>query len=209
MPPKKKQGRGKKIKEKGKTEEKDEKEDSYFQEIIDADENVTKDFEFLLNAPISEDDHFVFKAEKSWSIDISKYTEYFTLDLKVLSAAIESIPFNKNVNIDTKYFTNDQLTNIYNKAERGKENYNKILSNSETEVVSNIKNVEETQDSVEDTADDLDFLLSLQEPVNEPLMIVKSLPASSSTGINITKSSTSKKPMDLEKWLDSVLDDDM
>lgn len=97
--------RGKKIKEKGKAEEKDEKEDSYFQEIIDVDENVTKDFEFLLNAPISEDDHFVFEAEKSWSIDISKYTEYFTLDLKVLSAAIESIPFNENVNIDTKYFT--------------------------------------------------------------------------------------------------------
>lgn len=209
MPPKKKQGRGKKIKEKGKTEEKDEKEDSYFQEIIDVDENVTKDFEFLLNAPISEDDHFVFEAEKSWSIDISKYTEYFTLDLKVLSAAIESIPFNENVNIDTKYFTNDQLTNIYNKAERGKENYNQILSTAETEVVSDIKNVEEIQDSVEDTADDLDFLLSLQEPVNEPLMIVKSLPASSSTGIKITKSSTSKKPMDLEKWLDSVLDDDM
>ena len=209
MPPKKKQGRGKKIKEKGKTEEKDEKEDSYFQEIIDVDENVTKDFEFLLNAPISEDDHFVFEAEKSWSIDISKYTEYFTLDLKVLSAAIESIPFNENVNIDTKYFTNDQLTNIYNKAERGKENYNQILSSAETEVVSDTKNVEEIQDSVEDTADDLDFLLSLQEPVNEPLMIVKSLPASSSTGIKITKSSTSKKPMDLEKWLDSVLDDDM
>ncbi|XP_076684410.1 uncharacterized protein LOC143377228 isoform X2 [Andrena cerasifolii] len=209
MPPKKKQGRGKKIKEKGKTEEKDEKEDSYFQEIIDVDENVTKDFEFLLNAPISEDDHFVFEAEKSWSVDNSKYTEYFTLDLKVLSAAIESIPFNENVNIDTKYFTNDQLTNIYNKAERGKEKYNQILSSSETEVVSDVKNVEETQHSVEDTADDLDFLLSLQEPVNEPLMIVKSLPASSSTGINITKSSTSKKPMDLEKWLDSVLDDDM
>ena len=129
--------------------------------------------------------------------------------MKVLSAAIESIPFNENVNIDTKYFTNDQLTNIYNKAQQGKENYNKILSSSETEVISNIKNVEETQDSVEYTADDLDFLLSLQEPVNEPLMIVKSLPASSSTGINITKSSTSKKPMDLEKWLDSVLDDDM
>ena len=64
MPPKKKQGRGKKIKEKGKTEEKDEKKDSYFQEIIDVDENVMKDFEFLLNAPISEDNHFVFEAEK-------------------------------------------------------------------------------------------------------------------------------------------------
>lgn len=81
------------------------KEEKYFDDIIDVDENTAKDFEFLINAPVSEDDHFVFKSERDWTVDVSKYTEFFTLDLKALSAAIESIPFNENIDIDKKYFT--------------------------------------------------------------------------------------------------------
>lgn len=202
--------RSKKAKEKEKKE--DEKKDQYFEEIIDVDENFTKDFEFLINAPVSEDNHFVSKAEKSWTVDVSKYSEYFILDLKILSAAIESIPFNENVNIDDKYFTNDQLTNIYNKAEEGKKNYNKLLDSLETEVVEdteiqNTENLKDSEDLVEDTAEDLDFLLSLKEPINDPLMTVKSLSTSYSTDTKTAKSGTLTKPMDLEKWLDSVLDD--
>lgn len=99
--------RNKNIKEKKERKEKLEtkKDDQYFEEIIDIDENISKDFEFLSNAPISENDHFVFQSEKDWTVDISKYSEFFTIDLKTLSAAIEAIPFNNNVNIDTKYFT--------------------------------------------------------------------------------------------------------
>ena len=99
--------RNKNIKEKKERKEKLEtkKDDQYYEEIIDIDENISKDFEFLSNAPISENDHFVFQSEKDWTVDISKYSEFFTIDLKTLSAAIEAIPFNNNVNIDTKYFT--------------------------------------------------------------------------------------------------------
>ena len=207
MPHKKSQGRGKKIKEKEKEKKEIKNDDQYFEDIIDIDENVTKDFNFLVNAPVSEDDHFVFESEKSWDVDISKYSEYFTLDLNTLAAAIESIPFNENVDIDTKYFTNDQLTNIYNNAELGKKRYNKILSNLETPITNNPKN-EESQDSVEDSAEELDFLLSLQEPVNESSNILKSLSGAYNTDSKlVSKPGTSTKPMDLEKWLDSVLDD--
>ncbi|XP_026298729.1 uncharacterized protein LOC107965827 [Apis mellifera] len=183
------------------------KDDQYFEEIIDIDENISKDFEFLSNAPISENDHFVFQSEKDWTVDISKYSEFFTIDLKTLSAAIEAIPFNNNVNIDTKYFTDDQITDIYNNAERGKEKYNKILNTEE--IVTNIKKDEnKNQDSLENTAEELDFLLSCREPINDPLMIVKSLPLSCNIDSKIkTKSNTSTKSLDLEKWLDSILDD--
>lgn len=205
MPPKRNQGRGKKSKEKEKKESK--KDDQYFEDIIDIAENVTKDFNFLVNAPVSENDHFVFESEKKWDVDVSKYSEYFTLDLNILSAAIESIPFNENVHIDTKYFTNDQLTNIYNITEQGKEKYNKILSNLETQATSDSKN-ENVEGSIEDAAEELDFLLSLKEPVDEPSTILKSLSGSYNADTNLaTKPSTSTKPMDLEKWLDSVLDD--
>ncbi|XP_076236075.1 uncharacterized protein LOC143180317 isoform X2 [Calliopsis andreniformis] len=206
MPRKKNQVRSKKIKEKEKKE--DEKEDPYLEEIIDVDEDVAKDFEFLVNAPVSTDDFFVSEAEKSWTVDASKYSEYFTLDLKTLSAAVESIPFNELVDIDAKYFTDDQLTNIHNKAERGKENYNKIINSLKTEDVNDVESLEECQESIEDQTEDLEFLLSLKEPMNDPLMSVKSLSISCNTDTKIsTASGASAKPMDLEKWLDSVLDD--
>nr|XP_033329960.1 uncharacterized protein LOC117222400 [Megalopta genalis] len=163
-----------------------------------------------MNAPVSEDNFFVSQSEKNWSIDTSKYSEYFTLDLKILSAAIESIPFNENVNIHTKYFSSDQLTNIYNKAEQGKQKYNEMLNSLETEVSSDLKNIESNQDSIDDTTEDLDFLLSLKEPVDEPLMAVKPLPTPFDAGLDTKTANKSSKPIksiDLEKWLDSVLDD--
>ncbi|XP_060829761.1 uncharacterized protein LOC132914571 [Bombus pascuorum] len=204
--PKKKQGRGKTKKEKGEVNE--DKEKQYFEEIIDVDENTTKDFEFLSNAPISKNDDFVFQSEKNWNVDVFKYSDFFTLDLKTLSAAIEAISFNENVNIDAKYFTDDQLTDIYNIMERGKENYNKILSDSEKMIVNNTKDEDKNQDLLENTADELDFLLSCHEPVTDPLTIVKSVSLSSSSDSKITnKPNTSTKSLDLEKWLDSILDD--
>lgn len=77
----------------------------------------------------------------------------------------------------------DQLTDIYNTVERGKENYNKILSDSQKMIVNNTKDEEKNQDSLENTADDLDFLLSCREPVTDPLAIVKSVSLSSNSGI--------------------------
>ncbi|CAL7941969.1 unnamed protein product [Xylocopa violacea] len=213
MPPKKNQLRNKKRKEKGKESEerKEKKEEPYFEDIAHIEENNTKDFEFLLNASVSEDNHFVFKSEKEWTVDASKYSELFTLDLKLLSAAIESIPFNETVDIDKKYFTDDQLTDIYNNAEQGKEKYKKLLNSSKTIVTNDTKDDDKessSECSLEGSADDLDFLLSLQEPINDSLVLAKSLPLSLSSDCKVTdKPSTSTKPLDLEKWLDSVLDD--
>lgn len=73
---------------------------------ISTDEDVGKDFRTLINAPLSKDGHFVFKSEKdSASVDLSQYAQYFTLNLKILSAAINCIPFNEYMNIDKRYFT--------------------------------------------------------------------------------------------------------
>ena len=79
----------------------------------------------------------------------------------------------------------DQLTDIYNTAERGKEKYMKILNDSGKIVTNNIEDEDKSQNSLENTADDLDVLLSCQEPViDNPLIIVnKSLSFSSSSGI--------------------------
>lgn len=178
----------------------------YLDDVITVDETGTKDFEFLSNAPVSEDDHFVFKSEKNWNIDTSKYSEFFTVDLKRLSAAIESIPFNENIDIDKKYFTDDQLTSIYNTAERGKKRYREIASTSEA---MHVAGDEKTESESRET-DDIDFLLSLRDPVPDESAAItfKSLVLSCSNDPPIVnKPGAPVKPLDLEKWLDSVLDD--
>jgi hypothetical protein len=74
---------------------------------ISTDEDVGKDFDTLINAPLSKDGHFVFKSEKdsAWTVDSLQYAQYFTLNLKILTAAINCIPFNEYMNIDKRYFT--------------------------------------------------------------------------------------------------------
>ena len=67
--------------------------------------NVGQDFETLVNAPVSTAGHFVFKSEKNWSVDASKYDEFFSVDVKNLATIIECIPYNQYVEVDDKYFS--------------------------------------------------------------------------------------------------------
>lgn len=68
------------------------------------DVDVGKDFGTLVDAPLSKGGHFVFKSERDWSAaDCS--SEFFTLNLNMLSAAIDCIPFNGYVDVDDRYFT--------------------------------------------------------------------------------------------------------
>jgi uncharacterized membrane protein YpjA len=69
------------------------------------DEDIGKDFRTLMNAPLSKGGHFIFKSEKNWAIDSSQYSEFFTLNLKALSAAINCIPYNEYIDVNDKYFT--------------------------------------------------------------------------------------------------------
>lgn len=71
---------------------------------ISTDIDIGKDFSTLINAPLSKGGHFVFKSEKDWSaVDCS--SEFFTLNLNILSAAINCIPFNEYIDVDDRYFT--------------------------------------------------------------------------------------------------------
>ncbi|KAL6264807.1 hypothetical protein P5V15_004904 [Pogonomyrmex californicus] len=190
------------------------------------DEDVGKDFGILINAPLSKGGHFVLKSEKTWAIDSSQYSEFFTLNLKMLSAAIDCVPFNEYVDVDDRYFVSDQLTSIYNNAERGKAAYNAILNELDTSSLSNAENETEnmqnqsenltanvkfeSNDNVQDLEEDLDFLLSLKEPVQDTRIGIAqsmSLPVSHNSDSKTKSKNIPNKPIDLEKWLDSVLDD--
>ncbi|XP_014480663.1 PREDICTED: uncharacterized protein LOC106747550 [Dinoponera quadriceps] len=205
----------------------------YATELTD-DEDVGKDFGSLIDAPLSKGGYFVFKSEKDWSpVDFSsEYSEFFTLNLNTLSHALDSIPFNEYVDVEDRYFTSDQLTSICNKADESKAAYNCILNIAKTSSSSNtvltenemnedtsterLESLENTRSLLKDQnnlEDDIDFLLSLDEPVEKNLLKITqtfSIPSASMCSNNDSKPKSKNipaKPLDLEKWLDSVLDD--
>ncbi|KAK0085734.1 hypothetical protein PV325_004519 [Microctonus aethiopoides] len=167
---------------------------------------MSQDFENLASAPISTG-YFTFKSEKNWSqIDSLKYNDFFTLDVKKLSTIYNCIPFNHYVEVDDNYFTKDQLTFMNSTAEQAKKEYESELE--EKNSVS-LKNIEKStcEDTIEE---DLDFLLSLKEPIKKNVSgsIATNTSAKLKTNESKIKSHSDKsKPIDLEKWLDSVLDD--
>ena len=64
-----------------------------------------KDFESLINAPVSEGGHFSFKGEKDWIFDISQSSELFSLNKRLLNAAVSCIPFNECIGLEDTYFS--------------------------------------------------------------------------------------------------------
>ncbi|KAK2579442.1 hypothetical protein KPH14_002652 [Odynerus spinipes] len=192
----------------------------------------SKDFESLITAPTSANGQLTFKSEKNWSADVSGCFEYFTLDLKLLSAAMKCIPFNECVQIGDKYFTADQLTNFHNAAEEGKEAYKNILSNLEIsnsssivafkeslengskerpEKSSNLTNeMQDTNDYSDNLDEDLDFLLSLESPTvqsDKKQVTLTSILHNDVIDHKIQSGPLPTKPIDLESWLDLILDD--
>lgn len=77
---------------------------SFAEGEMSTDENVGKDFDTLISVPLSKNGHFVFKSEKAWSVHSSQYSEFFTLNLRTLSVAIDCIPFNEYINVNNRYF---------------------------------------------------------------------------------------------------------
>ncbi|XP_033209905.1 uncharacterized protein LOC117168390 [Belonocnema kinseyi] len=190
-------------------------------------EESGQDFESLLNTPVSEGGHFTFKSEKDWNFNISESSQLFSLDLRLLNAAVSCIPFNECVEVEDTYFSNDQLTYMRSDAERAKENYEKIveeLSKAEkldysgdeldTEIGTDFRKEEKQKSErkfvesseIQSLEKDLDFLLSLKEPMTRPMAIPQ---IASTAKIQESKSESTSAPIksiDLEKWLESVLD---
>ncbi|XP_024937088.1 uncharacterized protein LOC107264189 [Cephus cinctus] len=200
-----------------------------YDELPENDDNCAiTDFKTLLNAPISNGGHFVFKLEKNWAIESSKYSKLFSLNIKQLGKAIDCIPFNQYIDVDDKYFTKDQLTEIHNTAERAKIDYlqkvEMIDSVARDMQKCNIKSDDIKIESVtvpealmiseehnttqtNDVEEELDFLLSLKEPIKSDPITMTQPSRSYSEEVKAQTADKNAKSIDLEKWLDSVLDD--
>ncbi|XP_015513956.1 uncharacterized protein LOC107220055 isoform X1 [Neodiprion lecontei] len=196
-----------------------------YEEIPDT-EIPTKDFQTLLNVPISEGGHFIFKSEKNWAIEVSKYSDLFSLNVKKLARDINCVPFTEYIDVEDRYFTADQLMKFQNLAEMSRSdaievdnNIVQILmdikretvaenqdidSGSEPEVSIEIHEMAQGKETIEE---DLDFLLSLKEPVKlDQAKIAPPTYQIKTEEEKIPNSSAPVKSIDLEKWLDSILD---
>ncbi|XP_046624949.1 uncharacterized protein LOC124307374 isoform X1 [Neodiprion virginianus] len=196
-----------------------------YEEIPDT-EIPAKDFQTLLNVPISEGGHFIFKSEKNWAIEVSKYSDLFSLNVKKLARDINCVPFTEYIDVEDRYFTADQLMKFQNLAEMSRSdaievdnNIVQILmdikretvaenqdidSGSEPEVSIEIHEMAQGKETIEE---DLDFLLSLKEPVKlDQAKIAPPTYQIKTEEEKIPNSSAPVKSIDLEKWLDSILD---
>lgn len=177
-----------------------EKKDDCQEDIISENIGVQQDFNFLMNAPVTEDVDFVFKFEKTCTVDYGQYADFFTLNLRVVSAALQSIPLHEKVGIKQKYFTKDQLTSIHNHAEKGKKSFAELLRTLDAEK----KGASELQEaeSLENLDDDnLDFLLSLDQPASAPVTAHNSIAACAGSPV-----AEADKFPNLDQWLDNFLE---
>ncbi|XP_063993425.1 uncharacterized protein LOC135171063 [Diachasmimorpha longicaudata] len=195
--------------------------DCRFAELSDDDEPESgKIFEDLLNAPVSTTS-FTFESEKKWTWDASQFEEYFSLDVKHLSRIFNCIPFTEYMSIEDKYLSKDEFTLINSSAEQARKDYDREMESSLLsqldikEPAGEDKNsgskdhraAQEQFSSAESMDEDLDFLLSLKEPVRVT-PVNPSFPASRGSENSKRRSTANPtKSIDLEKWLDSVLDD--
>ncbi|XP_034941697.1 uncharacterized protein [Chelonus insularis] len=181
----------------------------------EGDSKSTIDFEDLANAAVSCA-YFQFKSEKNWTEDISKYSELLAIDIRNLETIVDCIPYHQLVEVDDTYFTEDQLTYFNSRAEQSEKSYEIELLEREKirerdcrndDIIKNKKKNSEVNET-EKVDDDLDFLLSLKEP--EPIKLTPVANTFSMSKTNeeqkVSKSTSNTNSIDLEKWLDSVLD---
>ncbi|GLV36016.1 hypothetical protein CBL_01780 [Carabus blaptoides fortunei] len=208
------------------------------------DENSeSKNFNLLLSEPTSNYSFFKFKSEHNWDNDMSfvEFSNYFLLDLKLLSEGTICVPFCQRqdlnsfpfagINDSNKKFQNYDdpavVTGIFDN-----ENCTTFTDIKET-LVQNIDLCEETEESkttkinilseVEDnseriaTSNDEDNSESFKDDINELLNLKVPEHASNTFDSNIkaedpltlsavTKTAITTTSLNLEQWLDDILD---
>lgn len=189
------------------------------------------DFDLLTKMPNSVGGHFQFSSEKNWDaeetiMDNTEANEYFTLNLNLLSAGLQTIPFYKRLDFPTSWFLKNQIKNMNRAAEIAEKNY-KIVLNGQVNADKTIRcevekplrhenPVEKTMTSKEtptnDSDKELDELLKLASneiPKATPNELTKEETVTSSASIenNVDSIQVEKNHEGIQQWLDDVLEE--
>ncbi|KAL4713313.1 hypothetical protein ACJJTC_015300 [Scirpophaga incertulas] len=115
---------------------------------IDEQEMLGADYEKLVAAPLSIGGHFQFKHEKSWDKDIgpTPYDKYFNINMDKLFLAICTVPFYVRNDVPIDLFTEAELVNMKNKANKSKQKYynENAVPTPELDTLENSTNIQQS-----------------------------------------------------------------
>ncbi|XP_055844702.1 uncharacterized protein LOC129911069 isoform X2 [Episyrphus balteatus] len=111
--------------------------DSELEVDIENEQLRAADFELLTQMPNSVGGHFQFSSEKNWDsedmlLEKTEASEYFTLDLNLLNAGLQTIPFYKRLDFSSSWFSKSQLKGMNSAAEIAEKQYQIVVKEHES-----------------------------------------------------------------------------
>ncbi|XP_034479244.1 uncharacterized protein LOC117785382 [Drosophila innubila] len=185
------------------------------------------DYKQMSQFPSLGGGHFSFGAEKEWNniaegqtqLHTKSASSYFTLNLSLLNAGLQTIPFYKRMDYPTNMFTRRQIVAQTEAAERAERSYqerilresngNVSASKSRAPSAKSIKELPPSQPvatSIE-APDELDELLALTNTQLEQTTLTTGTILPLATPVVQPATPTSASKNEVEQWLDSVLDE--
>ncbi|KAM8719616.1 hypothetical protein ACLKA7_005793 [Drosophila subpalustris] len=190
------------------------------------------DYKQMSQFPSMGGGHFSFGAEKEWNniaegqtqLHTKAASSYFTLNLSLLNAGLQTIPFYKRMDYATSMFTRGQIVAQTEAAERAERTYQeRVLRESNANTNDNVNNASKsrapsaksvkevlpTTTTTTEAPDELDELLALTntqlEQTSIATQLAQTLPIIPSSPTATATAGASKN--EVEQWLDSVLDE--
>ncbi|XP_055913975.1 uncharacterized protein LOC129947446 [Eupeodes corollae] len=196
---------------------------------IDNEQMHAADFELLTQMPNSVGGHFQFTSEKNWEsedmfLNKTQASEYFTLDLNLLNAGLQTIPFYKRLDFPSSWFGKSRLKAMNNAADIAEKQYQTVLDDLKRDSKGKINSVtarnstvnkhnsgqpETVEKAVNDIDKELDDLLNLTTDkvsmVNIDVPPINEVQDPANGNNNVAEGQENREG--IQQWLDDVLDE--
>lgn len=181
--------------------------DDFYEDSTEDNEQLRADsFQLLETAPLSIGGHFTFSSEKKWDEDDAPQPGYFSLNVKFINEALETIPLYKKLESSNIPFNREEIARMDKNASSVEKDFNEkfssITSAPKSTPPSAVPKV--TTQTIPATPEDneLDELLN---------MTTTNLSVSGRTSIvpgeNVPTPVPSEVKSDIQEWLDNVLEE--
>ncbi|XP_051157772.1 uncharacterized protein LOC127279460 [Leptopilina boulardi] len=181
------------------------------------DEESEEEFLSYVKATVSDDKTYNYKDEKNCSLGCCKSCGLFSHDLTYLKSDAKSNVHNEFKHSKTQ-LNKTELTNTHNlqktteideKNASGDSNVSKLdknLTDLKDEKTIKTPNDKSSNSEIDNLEEELDSLLTMEEPISKTPMLSQIIPTSKVKEPICTSATVPTKSVDLEKWLESVLD---
>lgn len=181
------------------------------------DEESEEEFLSYVKATVADDKTYNINNEKNCCLGCCKSCGLSSHDLTYLRSDPKSNIHNNEFKRETQLNKKTELTNIQSSQKRDEKNLDAIISKLNESKSSNstdskdqknceVSNDKSSSSEMKNLEDELDSLLTLKEPISKTPMISQIFPTAKVKEPTCTFATVPTKSVDLENWLDSVLD---